>query len=493
MKKSEWLAGVETSSNYMDIYIFPYEKISKGDRVVIYGAGHVGRRYVEQILSNDYCELVCVVDKQSGNLRSDFVRLESPSILESCTFDYVVIAIKEWKTAEEIRKTLVDKYAVLPERIIWKASLRYSHTPSKCIWNRLPDHSASADEVLISAFIGAGFGDAIISKKILEALYEVAGANCRIDLYVHDVTYVFVQGLFRNHSCVKNIYRDSAYRFSCYYQSYDLSIIPNYILSIKYCDFKDLQRKNPIFAECILRLKTCLDEAGLSNAHKINNAVLFARAKKLGCNAYTVHSYDGILPIKDTHVDIPLLKEREKDYKDFSFMEDKTYFITVNYGWGENHHEAGYVPCKIWPFEYYVKLIKLIKKERPMIKIVQVGRGGAPPIPGVDVFLCDLDIEILKYLLKDSLLHIDSEGGMVHLATQLGTKCLVAFGPTPVHFFGYESNINVLSNTCSNCCFLVDDFTECLRKMKRPECMYSIRPEMMYEKFDEYLKSIGEI
>lgn len=172
----------------MKVYVFPYEKVRKGARVVIYGAGHVGRRYVEQILQNNYCDLVCVVDKQVCELQADSVRLESPTALKSCFFDYLVIAIQKAEIAEEIKKELVEKYGVSAEKIIWKESLEYREVPSKCIWSKLIEAPQSDEDVLISAFIGAGFGDAIISKKIIMALREIAGPCCRIDLYVHDVT-----------------------------------------------------------------------------------------------------------------------------------------------------------------------------------------------------------------------------------------------------------------------------------------------------------------
>ena len=475
----------------MEIYVFPYEKVRKGSKVVIYGAGYAGRRYVEQILENGYCELVCVVDRQAHELQSASVKLENPAVLGNCIFDYLVIAIQKAETAETIKKDLIEKYAVPAEKILWKGSQEYRDVPSKCIWAKLPEPPQSDKDVLISAFFGDGFGDAIISKKIIMALREVAGPCCQIDLYVMDATYDFVRGLFKKDAYVRNIYRESVYRFSRYCQSYDLSILPLYIMSIEHYEPETVQRKNPGFADCISKLKACLDKAGLDNRHGVDNGVVFARAKKIGCNAYTYHAYGGILPIHDTQVDIPLLEEREKDYKELFQKVGSTPFITVNYGWGKNSHENDYIPAKIWPYSYYAKLVKLIKSKYKGLNIVQIGRKNTPQIPGIDIFLCDWDIEVIKYVLKNSLLHIDSEGGMVHLATQLGAKCLVPFGPTPIHFFGYESNINVVSDGCNDCCYMDEDFTRCIRDMAEPECMYSIKPETMFGKFEAYIKEIG--
>ena len=73
-------------------------------------------------------------------------------------------------------------------------------------------------------------------------------------------------------------------------------------------------------------------------------------------------------------------------------------------------------------------------------------------------------LELVKYVLKGSLLHIDCDSGLVHLATQLGTKCVVLFGQTSVWYFGYEQNINIVSKVCNSCYF------------------FGLRPYQMYQR-----------
>ena len=93
-------------------------------------------------------------------------------------------------------------------------------------------------------------------------------------------------------------------------------------------------------------------------------------------------------------------------------------------------------------------------------------------------------------VLSNSMLHIDIEGGMVHLASNLGTKCLVLFGPTQMKYYGYENNINIMAGDCHDCCGLYADVNKCARNMEKPECMYSITPEMVTEKIVKYLASL---
>ncbi|MBR5162824.1 MAG: hypothetical protein IKW79_02235, partial [Schwartzia sp.] len=97
--------------------------------------------------------------------------------------------------------------------------------------------------------------------------------------------------------------------------------------------------------------------------------------------------------------------------------------------------------------------------------------------------------ELVKYVLRNAVLHVDIEGGLVHLATQLGTKCAVLFGPTPVTFFGYPQNINIVSPRCAGCHGLYEDLNHCAKEQAEPECMRSITPEMVMEAIAKYMRA----
>ena len=99
----------------------------------------------------------------------------------------------------------------------------------------------------------------------------------------------------------------------------------------------------------------------------------------------------------------------------------------------------------------------------------------------------------MAHVLKNTLFHLDIEGGLVHIATQLGTKCIVLFGPTVKEYYGYEENINISVGTCHNCWGLYTDVNRCARGMAEPECMYSIQPELVMGYVDEYLGGSGKL
>lgn len=97
--------------------VFPYEKIPKGSRVVIYGAGKMGQSYYRQILATQYCKLEAWVDKQ-GNRSAEGV--DFPEKLQNVMYDYVIIAIANQQIVNEIKDYLKNTFGVDEIKIISK-------------------------------------------------------------------------------------------------------------------------------------------------------------------------------------------------------------------------------------------------------------------------------------------------------------------------------------------------------------------------------------
>ncbi len=74
-------------------YLFPYEKIDKGDTVIIYGFGKVGKQYYQQILQNNYCEVKCIVDKNATLFDRNTSPVVSPEELEYKENVRVVVSV----------------------------------------------------------------------------------------------------------------------------------------------------------------------------------------------------------------------------------------------------------------------------------------------------------------------------------------------------------------------------------------------------------------
>ena len=47
------------------MYIFPYESIKFGSKIIIYGFGNVGYDYVVQLKKNKYADIIFILDKNA--------------------------------------------------------------------------------------------------------------------------------------------------------------------------------------------------------------------------------------------------------------------------------------------------------------------------------------------------------------------------------------------------------------------------------------------
>lgn len=168
-------------------------------------------------------------------------------------------------------------------------------------------------------------------------------------------------------------------------------------------------------------------------------------------------------------------------------------YITINRG-VDNTNSSVIESTKLWKMSNYNKLVSLIKSNYKNYKIVQLGASTnrCQLIEDVDINLVgETSIDALKVLLKNSMLHIDCEGGMVHLRKSLnGGVSVVIFGPTSSDFYGYSSNVNVFSKKCPFSCEWLNDTwnINCINSVSHHICMESISPNMVFQEIDKLLK-----
>lgn len=99
-------------------YLFPYHKIAPKSKVILYGAGKVGKAYYSQIKKNEYCNIILWVDANAKLSEEDNVR-SIYDIKESLhEYDSVVIAISNENTAMQIKEYLVNQ-GVDADKIVW--------------------------------------------------------------------------------------------------------------------------------------------------------------------------------------------------------------------------------------------------------------------------------------------------------------------------------------------------------------------------------------
>lgn len=96
-------------------YLFPFDKVKKGSKVIVYGAGVVGHSFVKQIKKIDFCKLVLWVDKNYQDFNGENV--SSIEGIKFVSFDLIIIAVENIEISNGIKRNLVDM-GVKPKQII---------------------------------------------------------------------------------------------------------------------------------------------------------------------------------------------------------------------------------------------------------------------------------------------------------------------------------------------------------------------------------------
>lgn len=108
----------ETEQYSISRYFFKSQKIPSFSKILIYGAGKVGKAFWRQLKAEDKYEILGMIDKNALNINKPNV-VFSVEHINDFSFDYIIIAVKERTLANTIRKELIQK--CIPEKkIIWE-------------------------------------------------------------------------------------------------------------------------------------------------------------------------------------------------------------------------------------------------------------------------------------------------------------------------------------------------------------------------------------
>ena len=338
-------------------------------------------------------------------------------------------------------------------------------------------HNINSEDLLaIAVYPTGGLGDYIISSKLIDEIQTYG--PCKIDVFCENIE--FGNAIYKNREGMQVM---PASMYDEYQSLYDLSLTIEHFVHVNCYNAKKLMDLAPQLFKIIETIRTKWNELYLPIDQQCYRERLhFEQMKLQGLNRYTELSMGGLFKINDTKTFIPLNDE----YRDvLASLKGKKY-ITFNYGADSMHTNK--MQLKVWPMEYYERLIYMIHEAYPNIIVAQLGGKKARKAKNADVFFLGESLEAVKWILKESECHIDCEGGLVHLATQLGTHCIVIFGPTPLHMYGYPQNTNIVNEKCNNCMGIYPKWAfECYKGEEQPECMYGVTAERVFGELDEFI------
>lgn len=96
-------------------YLFPFDFLPLKCKIVIYGAGKVGKEYIKYLNSNKQYELMAWVDRKVDTKEN----IQELSIVKSIEYDYILLAAASIQTAESMRES-ISNYVDDPQTILWK-------------------------------------------------------------------------------------------------------------------------------------------------------------------------------------------------------------------------------------------------------------------------------------------------------------------------------------------------------------------------------------
>ena len=116
--KSHKIRKVEILVIQIPIYIPDSLDYLKGKRIVICGAGTIGKDYYIYLSRHHDYNIVMWVDDIPSNYYKE--RVCPVANIMNCDYDLILIAVEKEDLAIQIRKSLIEQGA-LPDKIYWKS------------------------------------------------------------------------------------------------------------------------------------------------------------------------------------------------------------------------------------------------------------------------------------------------------------------------------------------------------------------------------------
>lgn len=114
---TETLVG-NTNKKLGHYHIFPFANVKKGEQIIIWGMGEVGRHYVKQLKKTGYASINFAVDSNWKNINNAPVNTFSTDILKSKVNAKIVIANGNAGVADKIIQQL-KAWGYSDEQIVW--------------------------------------------------------------------------------------------------------------------------------------------------------------------------------------------------------------------------------------------------------------------------------------------------------------------------------------------------------------------------------------
>lgn len=354
---------------------------------------------------------------------------------------------------------------------VWHAMPWYTGRRAKAI------RSAKALGVpLVAIKVSGGVGDYIVAARFLRDLC-VSVEPCHLFLYANSPPRA--EWLFASLPGYQTAYADSLFDIDA--ASYDLAISVNTLVTMRPAGLTRALRGAPKLLAArtaIWRHQTPLTPF-IEHHPRLDNGL----ARVAVVSGYTrrdfLHHCAGI-PYGGDALDIEVVSHRT------GATRHRPY-VTVHNGFDHNFVINGKTATKCYP--HFEAVVAGIKHAFPDLLVVQIGINTSERLPSADIdYLNKTTLKEAADIIRGAVLHIDNEGGFVHIASSFGVTSCVVFGPTPSAYFGYPNNINIDPPVCGDCWWMTETWMgQCVKGHAAPPCMYDQLPNAILTRICDHI------
>jgi hypothetical protein len=342
----------------------------------------------------------------------------------------------------------------------------------------IPGNGPDTADILVAFKIGGGIGDHLLAARYIRDLIASAG-EFRFDIYSSrpEVSAFAFGHMSQFNRCYDEYF---SWHAKQYFKLYPLAMWVSQFVVLQYetVNWLKLNTERPKLVrvcETIDRFRHSRDLNEIIVAHPRLDNLLGLKAVFLNLSRMDfAHAMSGISYGGD-RLGIPVDAATHEKFG----LAGRRY-VTIHNGFDAEFQTVyGFASRSTKVYELFDAVVTGLRDHRPDLVIVQLGTKTSRAIKGVDLQLLNqTSLAETASLLAGSALHIDNESGLVHLAACVGTRSCVAFGPTPVHYFGYSQNVNIAPTECGGCWWVTKDWmTNCPRGFDKPICLSKTLPE----------------
>lgn len=325
---------------------------------------------------------------------------------------------------------------------------------------------------LVGLLYLGGIGDSLFLSALATAIIKKY-PDAKLFLFVRELSHV---ELFRGSDLISGVYAVQPNRVELLNHSltriFDIVMENRYVIKTqnKLANDRELLETEESFCSLVKNW----DVFPLHN-------YLYGEA---GNSLFEIASRCTALDVVEDDLTIPLLSEDFESLVNLLSGVPHFGYITVHHGSDPKMTLPDGTKAKLqsknWFSDRWEEVISCFLKQG--YTIVQVGLKGEQPLNNCINLLGKLSIRQTAAILKYATLHLDTEGGVVHLARAVNTQSVVLFGPTPVTLYAYRNNTNIVEGECNNCFWSdIRWFQRCPKGYAVPHCMESITSTRVIE------------